>query len=57
MKISIDDDDRIYQGSGVKVFLDGVELESCISADEEKGVAFCHVKDLEGNYVLAESGD
>lgn len=35
-----------------KIFIDGVELHHCISADVEKGVATCYVLNVHGDYVI-----
>ena len=39
-----------------KVFLDGVELQHCLTADEEKGEAICYVVDKLTGLVSIEPG-
>lgn len=51
MRISIIKDDPgfinwVHPNIGSKIFLDGVELHHCVTADEEKGFATCVVRDF-----------
>ena len=36
----------------MKAFLDGVEQEDCIEADEENGVVIVFARDKDGRYIL-----
>ena len=54
MRVSIRSDDPgyDYNAIGSKVFVDGVEVKNCFTADEEMGVAWCFAVDEEGKFFI-----
>lgn len=50
MRISIDQNDPGYihfsNTNAVDVYLDGIKLNKCITADEEKGEVICYIEEL-----------
>lgn len=56
MRLSADKNDPGY-GPGyinAKVFLDGVELKDCVTADEEKGECLCFLPEAGGTMSTTE---
>lgn len=54
MRLTVLDDDsgiRINLGEHYKVYLDGVEVKSCFTADDEKGEVIKAVTDEQGRMV------
>ena len=35
-----------------QVYLDGVAVDDCHTADEEKGVCYCHARDENNNFII-----
>lgn len=60
MRISVDTNDPGYRDDvplwGAKVYLDGVLLDACVTADEEHGLAICYDLSPEGKLRAADSG-
>lgn len=59
MRLTTLDDDpgrRICPGQHYKVYLDGVEVKSCFTADDKKGEVITAVTDEQGRMV-AEYGE
>ena len=59
MRISADSKHRDYSPASLhaKVYLDGVELRNCVTADEELGTAECFRMDSTGRLVANSCGD
>jgi len=59
MRVSTDKNDKgyIYDAYNHYVFLDGVELKHCFTADEELGEAHCYVVDKDDKLVIDDSGE
>jgi hypothetical protein len=59
MRLTVLDDDpgiRIYPGQRYKVYLDGEEVKSCFTADDENGEVIAAVLD-EHDRMIAENGE
>lgn len=59
MRLTVLDDDpgiRIYPGQHYKVYLDGEEVKSCFTADDEKGEVIAAVLDEKG-HMISEYGE
>lgn len=59
MRLTVLDDDpgiRINPGDHYKVYLDGVEVKSCFTADDEKGEVIKAVTDEQGR-MIAQFGE
>jgi len=55
VRISIREDDPGYnleKSVRATVFLDGVRLDQCFTADEELGIAACFKTDANGNLII-----
>ena len=59
MRSSIRENDRGYTTDAWnhKVYVDGVEMDKCFTADEEEGIAYCYAVDEYGKLILAEDGE
>lgn len=59
MRLTVLDDDpgiRINPGQHYKIYLDGVEVKLCFTADDEKGEVIAAVLD-EHERMIAENGE
>lgn len=49
MRLSVDKDDPGYKpellAKSVRVFVNGIQIAYCVTADEEKRVVYCHVEE------------
>jgi len=54
MRISTDKFDVGYvpDSAFYEVYLDGDYLKDCVTADDELGIAICHVRDYDGNLLI-----
>lgn len=60
MRVSANKDDAGYSqfnvamehGKPVRIFLDGVEVKKCVTADDEHGFVIRHVLDGDGNVQI-----
>ena len=61
MRLSVDKKDRGYTSviptHGVVVFKDGYQVNDCITADEELGLAIVHKRDLHGEFIFNSAKD
>lgn len=58
MRISVDQDDPGYvRGIRAKVFLNGVEVNSCFTADEELGQVIIPGRDKSGLLIVDKEKD
>lgn len=59
MRLTVLDDDpgiKIHPDKRIKVFLDGVEVQRCVTADDEKGEVIILASD-ENGFMLAVNGE
>lgn len=59
MRLTVLEDDpgiKVHPDSRIKVFLDGVEVKFCLTADDEKGEIITAVTDERG-CMVAENGN
>ncbi|WP_208952662.1 hypothetical protein [Rahnella sp. ChDrAdgB13] len=59
MRLTVLDDDpgiKVHPCSRIKIFLDGVEVKFCLTADDEKGEIIIPVTDARG-LMVAENGE
>lgn len=54
MRLSVDGDDPgfSYAAFGARVFLGGVELSDCVTADDETGEVVCLARGPDGLFLL-----
>lgn len=59
MRLSVDPEDSGHMAAGIsaQVFLNGLPLALCITADEELGAVECYKADADGHLALSESGE
>ena len=59
MRMSARESDPGYENLNFNcyIYLDGVIIENCFTADEEMGVVYCYQTDGSGGFKITESGE
>jgi len=57
MSIRRDDPGYSHRAYTAKPYLNGVLLDNCITADEERGEVLCYARDANGDFYLNDAKD